>query len=414
MLLLYTFVTRVFLGLAPLFKWTSPKFAKWVATRGQWKEDTQSFKKTGKVVWFHCASVGEFEQARPLIEGMKKENESVQVIVTFFSSSGYEVRKDYALADVVTYLPADLPGRIQDFIECVQPDLVVFVKYEFWFNTMEQLHKKSIPMILVSAYLTDRHWTTQWPGIYLGRRLNQFTRIFAQDEATVKRLERIGIFDAVAVGDTRVDRVIYNAEQGFDLQGIETFKGDNQLLVIGSNWPSDDGVILNVVKARSDLKLIVAPHEVNAAQLAVWKRHFGSTLVKFSDIEQTPGWEKATVIYVDRIGLLSKLYRLGDAAYIGGGFGKAVHNTLEASVYGIPVFFGPKNQRFQEVQELKVLGAGLEIDSEESFRNSLVKALDDAGFRKRVKEATEHYFERQRGASTAILSWVNDCIQDRD
>ncbi|NQV54066.1 MAG: 3-deoxy-D-manno-octulosonic acid transferase [Flavobacteriales bacterium] len=413
MLSLYTFVTRIFLGLAPLFKWTSAKFAIWVSTRGQWKEDAQSFKKSGKVVWFHCASVGEFEQARPLIEGMKKENQGVQVIVTFFSSSGYEVRNDYALADVVTYLPADLPGRMRDFIACIQPDLVVFVKYEFWFNAMEQLQQKDIPMILVSAHITDKHWTTQWPGIYLGRRLRQFTRIFTQDEATVKRLESIGIFNAAAVGDTRVDRVISNAEQGYDLQGIEAFKGECQLLVIGSNWSSDDAIILDAVKTRNNLKLIVAPHEINADQLDVWKHQFGRELVKFSEIEQTPGWEKATVLYVDRIGFLSKLYRFGDVAYVGGGFGKAVHNTLEASVYGIPVLFGPKNMRFQEVQELKALGAGLEVESAESFRISLEKALVDTDFRKDVNAAAATYFERQRGASSSILKWVNERLHFR-
>ncbi|MEQ9186209.1 MAG: glycosyltransferase N-terminal domain-containing protein [Cryomorphaceae bacterium] len=397
---------RVFLWIAPLFKWTSPKFSRWVDARGQWETDLQAFEKNSRVVWMHCASVGEFEQARPLIEGLKNGQQETQVVITFFSPSGYEVRKDYALAEVVTYLPVDLPKRINRFLELVQPDLAVFVKYEFWFNAMDGLHRRGIPMILISAHLTEKHWTLQWPGIYLGKRLQQFDCIFAQDQATVDRLMSVNIQNAMVVGDTRVDRVVKNASVPFEMDGLMDFIGNQQIIVIGSNWPSDDAVILEVLKARKDVKLIVAPHELKSEQQAAWKRSFGSDMIRVSEIDGTVDWSNAKVLYVDQIGMLSRLYRFGAVAYIGGGFGAAVHNTLEAAVYGIPVIIGPNNKRFLEVQALKELGVGVEIADKQEFEQALETALSSDSYRQKVLLRLTEYFEHQKGATDKVLTWI--------
>ncbi len=402
---MYTLAIRLFQAIAPLFQWTNPKFGKWVRSRHQWKVDLADYEKQDKLAWFHCASVGEFEQARPVIEALKEQDTTWQIAITFFSSSGYEVRKDYPLADVVTYLPTDLPEVMSRFIDTLKPDLAVFVKYEFWFNAMEQIKRRGIPMILISAHLTDKHWTTQWLGIHLGQRLAQFDRIFAQDEDTVNRLNSVYIMNAEAVGDTRVDRVLANAAEPFHSDFLERFSNENQVMVVGSNWPADDEVIMKVFEARKGLKLIVAPHELKEEQQKRWRNVFGDEMVLWSEAG-TADLTSSRVLYLNTIGLLSKVYRFADVAYVGGGFGKAVHNTLEAVVYRIPVIFGPNNKRFQEIQQLKSIGAGIEVASSDDFGKALDRALSDNGYREEVVTSLDRFFNQQKGATESILTWI--------
>jgi 3-deoxy-D-manno-octulosonic-acid transferase len=405
MLWLYTLSFRIFLKIGPLFAWVSPKFAVWLRTREQWRNDLMHFTKSRRLVWFHCASVGEFEQARPIIDALYDAG-SWQIVVTFFSSSGYELRKNYAKSHAITYLPADLPEYMTEFVARLTPDLVVFVKYEFWWNAMNVVDQRRIPMILISAYLNDKHWTTQWPGILLGHRLNQFTKIFTQDQATVNRLASVFIDQAEAVGDTRVDRVIANATQPFQSDPLDQFCGTDKVLVIGSNWPEDDAIIQDVLWTEVGIKVIIAPHEMDLGQISAWEQRYGEQMARWSALEKRD-LTAVRLLCIDHVGLLSKLYSYADVAYVGGGFGKAVHNTLEAAVFGIPVIFGPKNRRFQEIQTLKNLGIGMEIEDQTSFKTALNKAFSDGAYRTQVEQLSAGYFNDQRGASKRILDWIN-------
>lgn len=388
-----------------------PKAALWLKGRTSWRKEYAGFSKLGKVVWIHCASVGEFEQARPIIEKLKAQQQC-QIVLTFFSPSGYEVRKNYPLADVVSYLPLDLRSNARSFLDIVKPDVALFIKYDFWFNFMQILQERKIPSAVVSAYLPDHHWLFKFPGSLFVKRLAQFDVLFLQDENTKSNLEKFKIPHLEVVGDTRVDRVLENKEQDFSSEIIESFCEKHQVVVVGSNWPEDDELLFSIVHESGNTKWIVAPHQIEAKQLTKWRNAFDHDILFWSEIQNAssvPDCDKK-VLVIDSIGMLSKLYRFADVAYVGGGFGAAVHNTLEAAVYQIPVLFGPKNQRFLEIQDLKRLEVGFQVNSEQELRDALNKALTDDDLRNRAAEKAENYFSKQKGASTKVLDWVGEVL----
>jgi 3-deoxy-D-manno-octulosonic-acid transferase len=405
MLSFYTLLLRMGLILVPLFGGRNDKVKKWLDARGKWKLDLDSFKKSKTLIWFHCASVGEFEQARPVIEKLALTNH-YQIAITFFSSSGYEAKANYQFADVITYLPTDLPENVEAFVSKLNPDVAIFVKYEFWFNFMDVLYSRNIPMALISAYFPIKHWTIEWPGILLGERLSQFDVIFTQDDMSFNILASLMINNARKVGDTRVDRVLDVKKDFWQSDSINSFIDEGEhVLVVGSNWIEDDRYLIPVIKNHPKLKVIVVPHELHDDQKSSWKESFKNQMIFIGELE-SGGFVDQRILYVDRIGLLSKLYRFASVAYIGGGFGKAVHNTLEAAVYNIPVIFGLKNSRFQEIQTLKELGIGIEIKSEPELSQALDKALSDKEYQTLVKNASKEFFQSQRGASDEIVQWI--------
>lgn len=405
MLKLYTLLLRIGLFFVSVFGRRNTKVRKWLAARDKWKVDLAGFKKTKKLIWFHCASVGEFEQARPVIEQLKSKGE-FEIAITFFSSSGYEAKHDYGHADLITYLPADLPENVEPFLRILAPDVAVFVKYEFWFNVMDALVKLKIPMALISAYFPDKHWTIQWPGILLGERLSQFDVIYTQDEMSCNVLASVMIDNTKCAGDTRVDRVLEVKNENWAMESVQRFLGESaEVFIVGSSWPADDRYLIPAIQNYPSLKVIVVPHELHDDQMLNWKKAFQEELVLIDQID-SGAFNKHRVLFVNRVGLLSKLYRYGTAAYIGGGFGKAVHNTLEAAVYGIPVIFGPQNKRFQEIQLLKQLEAGIEINSMPQLLSAMNKTLFDSEYQAMVEASTHEFFESQKGASAQIVRWI--------
>jgi 3-deoxy-D-manno-octulosonic-acid transferase len=301
-------------------------------------------------IWMHCASLGEFEQGRPVLERLKIEYPGHAIVLTFFSPSGYEVRKDYAGADHVFYLPLDTPGNAKKFLSFVQPQLSIFVKYEFWYFLLRQIERKGIPAILVSSIFRKEQAFFQWYGGLFRRILFCFSKIFVQDAASAQLLQDIGIDDAVVAGDTRFDRVVKAIQVGVDLPIVKAFAAGKKILVGGSTWAEDEQFLKKVLDGLpADWKLILVPHEVNDAHIYSVKTLFGDSAVTWSD------WvngNSARVLIVDRIGLLLQLYSFGRVAWIGGGFGKGIHNTLEAAAHGMPVAFGPVHQKFREAKEL--------------------------------------------------------------
>ena len=405
MLRFYTLLLRMGLIIVPLFSGRNDKVRKWLDARGKWKVDLDSFKKSKPLIWFHCASVGEFEQARPVIEKLAQGGQ-FQVAITFFSSSGYEAKANYEFADVITYLPSDLPENVEAFVSKLNPDVAIFVKYEFWFNFMEVLYSKNIPMALISAYFPNKHWTIEWPGILLGERLSQFDVIFTQDDMSCNILASVMINNARKAGDTRVDRVLDVKEESWEFDSFNKFVGEGQhVLVVGSNWIEDDLYLIPAIKNHPKLKVIVVPHELHDDQKNSWKESFKNQMILIGELELGE-FVNQRILYVDRMGMLSKLYRFASVAFVGGGFGKAVHNTLEAAVYNIPVIFGPKNGRFQEIQTLKELGIGLEVKSQSEFLVALDKALFDKEYQTLVRNASKEFFQSQRGASEEIVHWI--------
>lgn len=400
---LFIFAYGLLARVATLF---SEKARLWVGGREHWKSALASMENSSNAIWFHCASVGEFEQARPVIETLKAQNPARKILLTFFSPSGYELRQNYRYADRVTYLPTDTRANAKAFLDRAKPAAVVFVKYEFWFHFMTETHQRNIPFYLISAHFPKGHFLLGRPGRVLGKRLAQFTKIFVQDTDSVRHLAALGITQVEAVGDTRFDRVVANRHEEWDNDAVKQFTGNAQVLVIGSNWPADDKVILPVVMQKTNLKIIVAPHEMNPAQWSAWAKAFEGKTVRWTAMEQSDVSSKQ-VLFVDTVGVLSKLYGMATVAYVGGGFGRAVHNTLEAAVYGIPVIFGTENKRFLEVQQLKTLGIGTEISNANAFKTAVERALTDVAYRTDCAKKAEAYFAQNTGATQRIVAELN-------
>lgn len=369
-----------------------------------------------RVIWIHAASLGEFEQGRPLIERIKKECPEYKVLLTFFSPSGYEVRKNYAGADCVTYLPFDTPGAVKKFLDKVNPEKAFFVKYEFWRNYLQELWSRKIPVYLISGIFRKDQVFFKGYGKWYSYWLKWFTRIYVQDEGSRRLLETIGIHDAVVAGDTRFDRVADIRKscrripllERFAKRQPETGSKDSDsplLLMAGSSWPEDEAVYSAWVNSHPEVKLVIAPHEFDAERLQALKKLFSNGTVLMSEAENNPGLaDEAQVLVIDCFGLLSSAYGYCDIAYVGGGFGAGLHNINEAATFGVPVIYGPNNKKFIEAQELSVLGGGIEVDSRMSFEHVADRLLHDPADRERRGKWASEYIAEKQGATDRIFN----------
>jgi 3-deoxy-D-manno-octulosonic-acid transferase len=369
------------------------KASKWLKGRSgsYWSDLREAIKKHPKPVWFHCASLGEFEQARPIIEEHKKRFPTTPVLLTFFSPSGYEVRKKYSGADIVVYMPLDTPSKARKFLEITNPKAVIFVKYEFWLNHLNEAIKRSIPIFLISGIFREKQVFFSSFGAPYRKTLRRFARVFVQDEKSASLLDKIGISDVEVAGDTRFDRVQEIRNSNYSNPTLEHFKNHNTLIA-GSTWPIDEEFIANWVNQSDDRFAIIAPHEIGDKHIAGITEQFEGA-VRLSD-----NFPNAKVLVVDSIGNLSKIYRYGSFAYIGGGFGAGLHNTLEAAVYGLPVIFGPNHKKFNEAVELGQCGGGFPISETDQFAR-VAERLSDPEFRKSAGLKAADYVEQKTGAT---------------
>lgn len=340
-------------------------------TKGR-KESLERIKKfqrfQNRLVWFHAASLGEFEQGRPVIEALKEKEPDTVIVLTFFSPSGYEIRKNYKGADHVFYLPQDTKRNAELFVKKIAPDAAVFIKYEFWYHYLYELHKNEIDTFLISAtFNKNQPFFKSWGKIYK-RMLKFFTVIFVQDNESVSLLNSIGINKNKYAGDTRFDRVKQIAENARKLEKIEKFRTDGRpIIVCGSTWPADESILLRYINQNSyDYKWIIVPHEIDESHIKNIIRNCQKSIVRYSD--EKADFASAEVLIIDCIGILSSVYGYGKIAYIGGGFGTGIHNTLEAAIYGIPVIFGPKYEKFREAVELIENQGAFSISNEQDFR----------------------------------------------
>lgn len=379
-----------------------------------WERLRDGLEPGARYVWVHAASLGEFEQGRPVIERIRANNPEYRIILTFFSPSGYEVRKNYRGADLVVYLPFDLPWNARRFVDMVRPEKAVFIKYEIWRNYLKELVKRDIPVYLVSAVFRKEQAFFKGYGSFYRRWLHCFTHIFVQDTASRELLAGIGVGNVTVTGDTRFDRVIDVAAAARKIPSLERFAGRRGttdhcgfVFVAGSSWPKDEEVYAPWLASKEDVKAIIAPHEFDASRLSAMKRMFGDGTVLLSEADANPSLlDKARVVITDCFGLLSSAYAYGDMAYVGGGFGVGIHNLNEAAVYGIPVLFGPNHERFNEAIDLKTLGGGIAVESSDSFRRNADRLLYDTVERERRGRWAAEYIKENCGAADTVY----DCI----
>ena len=387
--------------------------------RKMWRGEREAFKflrekvdPNAKYVWFHAASLGEFEQGRPLMEQLRKEHPEYKILLTFFSPSGYEVRKNYEGADIITYLPLDTITNARRFLRTVRPVMAFFIKYEFWYNYLHILKHRGVPVYSVSSIFRPDQVFFKWYGRQYGRVLNCFTHFFVQNEQSKDLLAKIGITDTTVVGDTRFDRVLQIKAAAKQLPVVEAFVKDApHVFVAGSSWLPDEEIFIKYFNEHKDWKLIIAPHVIDEDHLEqIEKLLAGRKVFRYTEAESqlstdTPQFSTAEVLIINCFGLLSSIYHYGQVAYVGGGFGVGIHNLLEAAVWDVPVFFGPNNQKFQEAQGLKTSG-GFEITGYDDFALQMNRFSSDTNYLQEQGCKAGHYVKGQAGASQKVLSSV--------
>ena len=366
-------------------------------------------KKTDRVVWFHAASLGEFEQGRPLMERLRTECPEYKILLTFFSPSGYEVRKDYEGADLVCYLPFDTPGNALSFLRLAHPEIAIFIKYEFWTNYLVTCHRKGIKTYSVSSIFRPNQYFFKWHlfGKYPTLKpLRQFNHLFVQNESSKKLLAEYGINDVTVVGDTRLDRVIAIKEAAAPLPLVEQFAGNSPCFIAGSSWGPDEEIYIPYFAQHKDWKLIIAPHVISETHLREIEKLLDDnefSHVRYTELENgetMPTAEgKGQAIIVNCFGKLSSIYRYGKVALVGGGFGVGIHNVPEAAVYGIPVLFGPNNEKFREAQALKACGGSFEYQDEASFAAIMDNFINSPEALQKAGKAAGGYINANAGAA---------------
>lgn len=358
--------------------------------------------------WFHCASLGEFEQARPVIEGFRKKYSDYKIILTFFSPSGYEIRRNYDQADYIYYLPLDTKKNAREFLKATNPSVVYFVKYEFWYHYISELKRREIPAISFSAIFRQGQIFFKPMGEKYKELLKSFSRIFIQDQYSYNLLKEHGFTNMEITGDTRFDRVVEIAQSKKEIPIASEFKGKNKCFIIGSAWPEDHKVFMPVLDTIPDLKIIIAPHEIKEAFIQEIEKKY-SGCVRYSNAQHESLSQKRILI-IDNIGMLSSLYAYGDMAAIGGAFGKGLHNTLEAAVFGLPLFFGPNYKKFKEARDLIKTGAAWSVNNSEEFNSKLQNLLTSDTYIKNASKGAAEYVQSNTGATEKILTFTESLL----
>lgn len=403
MRVLYDMGIRLYYLVALVISPWNVKAKRWIKGRKGWKERLEkAFDEDERVAWFHCASLGEFEQGRPLMEAFREECPDMKILLSFFSPSGYEKRKDYDGADLVIYLPLDTAQNAKTLINLLPLELVVFVKYEFWYHMLRRLGKKGVPVYLASGIFRPGQLFFRWYGSWYRRFLKAFSHIFVQEETSRQILEQYGFTEVSIAGDTRFDRVKQVAALPFENRALEAFSENRTVLVAGSTWPPDEDLLQEAFQELpSEYRWIIAPHELSASHLQALEERFPHS-IRFTAIgDEVP--EDVRVVIVDTIGQLSYLYRYGTLAYIGGGFGKGIHNILEAATYGVPVIFGPKYQKFSEAKDLVALKGAFPVRNGEELLLTIHQQLDMNRLLKTSADTCRNFIIQRAGATQLIL-----------
>jgi putative 3-deoxy-D-manno-octulosonic-acid transferase len=376
----------------------------WAGERQALKVLREKVDPNARYIWFHAASLGEFEQGRPLMEYLRKTHPEYKILLTFFSPSGYEVRKNYEGADIICYLPLDTIRNARRFLRTIKPVMAFFIKYEFWYNYLHILQHRGVPTYSVSSIFRPDQIFFQWYGKGYGRVLKCFTHFFVQNIESKNLLAKLDIHDVEVVGDTRFDRVLQIKEASKQLPIVEKFtENTSKVFIAGSSWLPDEEIFLKYFNLHKDWKLIVAPHVIGEDHLAqIFELLKGRRVVRYTEATEE-NVKDAEVLIIDCFGLLSSIYHYGTISYVGGGFGVGIHNVLEAAVWDIPVIFGPNNKRFQEAQGLIMAGGGFEINDYQSFRDLMMRFETDEMFLQTSKKHAGEFVKGRAGATEKIM-----------
>lgn len=376
----------------------------WAGERQALKVLREKVDPNARYIWFHAASLGEFEQGRPLMEYLRKTHPEYKILLTFFSPSGYEVRKNYEGADIICYLPLDTIRNARRFLRAIKPVMAFFIKYEFWYNYLHILQHRGIPTYSVSSIFRPDQIFFQWYGKGYGRVLKCFTHFFVQNIESKNLLAKLDIHDVEVVGDTRFDRVLQIKEASKQLPLVEKFtENTSKVFIAGSSWLPDEEIFLKYFNLHKDWKLIVAPHVIGEDHLAqIFELLKGRRVVRYTEATEE-NVKEAEVLIIDCFGLLSSIYHYATISYVGGGFGVGIHNVLEAAVWDIPVIFGPNNKRFQEAQGLIMAGGGFEINDYQSFRDLMMRFETDEMFLQTSKKHAGEFVKGRAGATEKIM-----------
>ena len=380
----------------------------WAGERQAVKVLKEKVDPEARYIWFHAASLGEFEQGRPLIEHLRETHPEYKILLTFFSPSGYEVRKNYEGADIICYLPLDTIRNARRFLRAVKPVMAFFIKYEFWYNYLHILQHRGVPTYSVSSIFRPDQIFFQWYGRQYGRVLKCFTHFFVQNMESKALLAKLGITDVDVVGDTRFDRVLQIKEASKQLPIVEQFTAHAQkVFVAGSSWLPDEEIFIKYFDIHKDWKLIITPHVISDEHLSqIFELLKGRRVVRYTEATED-NVKDAEVLIIDCFGLLSSIYHYGTVSYVGGGFGVGIHNVLEAAVWDIPVVFGPNNKHFQEAQGLMLVQGGFEIKDYQSFRDLMMRFETDASFLQNAGENAGAFVKSRAGATAKVMENVS-------
>ena len=392
MSILYTIGIQLHIIVIHIAALFNAKAKLWVKGRKAiFQKLTEAIKENQDIVWFHCASLGEFEQGKPIIEGYKLKYPNHKILLTFFSPSGYEIRKNYDGVDWVFYLPSDTKKNAIQFLSIINPIKVIFIKYEFWFNYMTELNKKNIPFYSVSSIFRREQYFFKYD--WAAKQLNNVSHFFVQDKNSKELLQNIGFTNCTVAGDTRFDSVIANTQNSVSIPLIEEFTKNKTTIICGSTWTQDEALLAKYIKVNPNYNYIIAPHEI--LQISALQKQTNALL--FSKADNT-NINNCNVLIIDSIGILSNIYKYGDLAYIGGGFGSGIHNILEAATFGLPLVFGPNYQKFKEANELIELGGAKSISNYSELEITILSFIN---FNKSI---AKNYIKSNAGATEIIIS----------
>jgi 3-deoxy-D-manno-octulosonic-acid transferase len=402
---LYTLGILIYSKIIQLVSPFNDKANKWyLGRKNQSFELPSGIKSSEKWIWFHAASLGEFEQGRPLIESIKNRFPEKKILLTFFSPSGYEVRKNYELADKVAYLPCDTPSNAKKILKYYRFEAVFFIKYEFWFNLMNELHLEKIPIYFISAKFRKSQHFFQWYGFWFRQQLKKVDQFFVQDKPSAELLQSIDIKNFTITGDTRFDRVFRLSQQAKRFPKIDAFVGNKKVFVVGSSWPNDENLLFPVIeKLNENFVVILAPHDISEKHLLQIESRLSIPFCRYSDFTEQVNCK---ILIINNIGILSQLYQYASFAYVGGGFGQAIHNIQEAVAYGCPVMIGPNHKNFTEAVDLIRAGGVFEVTDSASIEKTLLQLVSESGFREKASSICRSYVTNQIGATESVMQLI--------
>jgi 3-deoxy-D-manno-octulosonic-acid transferase len=407
---LYLLAMKLYEAIVFLVSPLNPKAALWIEGR---KKNNYTFPSAEKRIWIHAASLGEYEQVKPVYDSLKKKYPDKKFVFTFFSPSGYENAKKKQPEDEVLFLPIDTPDNAKFIVHYINPQIAIFVKYEFWYFTIRQLFENNVPVLLITAFFKKEQLFFKSYGWMFKEMLHYYRHIFVQDKNSTQLLAEIGISHVSICGDTRFDRVLKIADDITDFEIIHAYTQHSKIFIAGSTWLKDENLVVslinNVYKAYPDYKFIIAPHEINNDEIESLQKKIIPANVRYSLLSEEDAMHYKVLI-IDNIGMLSRLYRYADLVYVGGGFNNGIHNILEPAVYGVPVFFGPKHQRFKEAHDLKELKTAFTIKNEGDLISLFSNCAYDEAIQQHCKKENEIYFEENSGATEKIINYISQNI----